>query len=432
MEPPTPQVQTNITPADDEHATPHAVPIIGGLVMKMFIPKLGGITTPIISACVVSVDAMVTRLQNGIQAEIDELNLDDVTLIDFVERWPNAINLETFVTERLNESWPMAPIDPTVEPDFHPPILRVLRSNNDSQNTGPLSRHTSRWLYDRACGNPRGWPSGKMPEVKINVPCPIKALQNFSRCDALSVTVKINDTVSSTSSAWHLLPHHQKVASNRRLVILNPGHVMDFNDPQYPCDARTIDALLANGYSVLAMLMPLDGLGKVCPHDNLFTYPFTDGSAFKIFFEPIAANLNYLRTRSAEDSFPSYTDFNMVGLSGGGWTATLYPAIDPTIRVSIQVAGTLPIYLRRTRATWGDLEQTCSAFYSLAGYQDLYCLASYGPGRKHVQILPRKDTCFETSAWHTANNTTQRGIDWQFKIDDARIKLKSIAPNLGE
>ena len=39
---------------------------------------------------------------------------------------------------------------------------------------------------------------------------------------------------------------------------------------------------------------------------------------------------------------------------------------------------------------------------------------------------------FETSAWHTASNTAQRGIDWQFKIDDARIKLKSIYPNLGK
>jgi len=38
----------------------------------------------------------------------------------------------------------------------------------------------------------------------------------------------------------------------------------------------------------------------------------------------------------------------------------------------------------------------------------------------------------ETSAWHTASNTAQRGIGWQFKIDDARIKLKSIYPKLGE
>ena len=35
----------------------------------------------------------------------------------------------------------------------------------------------------------------------------------------------------------------------------------------------------------------------------------------------------------------------------------------------------------------------------------------------------------ETSHWSNYNNTKQRGVDWQFKIDDARIKLKSLYPN---
>ncbi len=36
----------------------------------------------------------------------------------------------------------------------------------------------------------------------------------------------------------------------------------------------------------------------------------------------------------------------------------------------------------------------------------------------------------ETSAWSTAINSKQRGVDWQFKIDDARIKLKSLYPKI--
>jgi len=36
----------------------------------------------------------------------------------------------------------------------------------------------------------------------------------------------------------------------------------------------------------------------------------------------------------------------------------------------------------------------------------------------------------ETHAWHCASNASQRGVDWQFKIDDARIKLKSIYPKI--
>ena len=36
----------------------------------------------------------------------------------------------------------------------------------------------------------------------------------------------------------------------------------------------------------------------------------------------------------------------------------------------------------------------------------------------------------ETIAWHKHINARQRTVDWQFKVDDARLKLKSIYPNL--
>lgn len=36
----------------------------------------------------------------------------------------------------------------------------------------------------------------------------------------------------------------------------------------------------------------------------------------------------------------------------------------------------------------------------------------------------------ETTAWHEHSNARQRGVDWQFKIDDARMKLKSVYPKL--
>jgi hypothetical protein len=36
----------------------------------------------------------------------------------------------------------------------------------------------------------------------------------------------------------------------------------------------------------------------------------------------------------------------------------------------------------------------------------------------------------ETTAWHDLSNAKQRGVDWQFKVDDARVKLKSVYPKL--
>jgi len=36
----------------------------------------------------------------------------------------------------------------------------------------------------------------------------------------------------------------------------------------------------------------------------------------------------------------------------------------------------------------------------------------------------------ETHAWSTDVNSTQRGVDWHMKIDDARCKLKSVYPKI--
>jgi hypothetical protein len=38
----------------------------------------------------------------------------------------------------------------------------------------------------------------------------------------------------------------------------------------------------------------------------------------------------------------------------------------------------------------------------------------------------------ETAAWHTHSNAKQRGVDWQFKVGDARQKLKSVYPKIVE
>jgi DDE superfamily endonuclease len=36
----------------------------------------------------------------------------------------------------------------------------------------------------------------------------------------------------------------------------------------------------------------------------------------------------------------------------------------------------------------------------------------------------------ETTAWQMHTNDRQRGVDWQFQIDDARVKLKSLYPKV--
>ena len=36
----------------------------------------------------------------------------------------------------------------------------------------------------------------------------------------------------------------------------------------------------------------------------------------------------------------------------------------------------------------------------------------------------------ETTAWHQASNQKQRGVDWQFQVNDARRKLKNLYPKI--
>ncbi|HVX10855.1 MAG TPA: IS630 family transposase, partial [Pirellulales bacterium] len=48
-------------------------------------------------------------------------------------------------------------------------------------------------------------------------------------------------------------------------------------------------------------------------------------------------------------------------------------------------------------------------------------------GRRFADIQTLRS---ETSAWSCDVNSTQRGIDWQMKITDARCKLKSIYPKI--
>jgi DDE superfamily endonuclease len=49
-------------------------------------------------------------------------------------------------------------------------------------------------------------------------------------------------------------------------------------------------------------------------------------------------------------------------------------------------------------------------------------------GRRRIGTLNTLQE--QIHAWSTDVNTTQRGVDWQMKIDDARGKLKSVYPQL--
>lgn len=243
---------------------------------------------------------------------------------------------------------------------------------------------------------------------------PLGAFENLRRVDNIFVAMELGER----SVAHHFIP----TTGNGRLVIVHHGHGCSFGDHLSGGSAdtgevRLIESLVKDGFAVLGMYMPRqqpgncdgtrdgDGYG---PHDHYFkAVTVASGSVLKFYVEPIAVALNYLRTSSEQFGYVSY---DLVGLSGGGWTTTLYAAIDPTIEVSVPVAGSLPLFMRKCEfrtniaqpprnCNWGydgDSEQTYPAVYGdpgVARYLDLYALGAQGEKRRQIQILNRRDSC---------------------------------------
>jgi pimeloyl-ACP methyl ester carboxylesterase len=237
------------------------------------------------------------------------------------------------------------------------------------------------------------------PTADDALPAQVKNLQSIDRLDVTSSErTKSAGMEIIASTAFIFNPASANV---HKTVIVHQGHacgLVDEGDRPVHIDF-TIRKLVAAGYTVAAMRMPLYQSLSQCgvsrAHDKLFDVPLQAGSAVKFFMEPIARTVNYL-VKNRRD----LEEIDMIGLSGGGWTTTVYAAIDPRIVKSFPVAGTLPLYLRGDHYNH-DLEQYFGPLYRIARYKDLYVLGAAGEGRLQVQILNRHDDCCFGEQQHT-------------------------------
>jgi hypothetical protein len=231
-------------------------------------------------------------------------------------------------------------------------------------------------------------------KITVDVKNPLSANTSIFRVDKFEVPVNSlygPDTEPVNDLAYLFTP----VKRNNRLVLLNPGHSCTLK--AQPEDDQRIEAtilgLLRAGFDVLAVFMPhVSETGCDLNHCAVINTQIREGvqkptSGLRFFLEPEIVCLNYL-TRNL-----NYSDINMVGLSGGGWTTNLLAALDERISYSFNVAGSMPLYYR-SGASMGDIEQFIPELYrDIAGYPDLYVLGAFGKGRKQVQILNRRDNC---------------------------------------
>jgi hypothetical protein len=220
--------------------------------------------------------------------------------------------------------------------------------------------------------------------------------------------------------------------SNEKLILYHQGHGGDFI-----LGKNTIQFFLDRNFTVLASTMPLvgmnnqpvveiDGLGKMklISHDQLSLLETNNFNPMKLFLDPIRINLNFL------DKEYDFKQYSMIGISGGGWTAVVYSAIDERISDSFSVAGSMPFYLRVNDRDIGDYEQTNIDLYEVTNYLELYVLSAYGE-KKHIQIFNKNDPCcfsgngYETYEFVIKDKISQLGKgNFQIFIDDTHNEHK--------
>jgi hypothetical protein len=231
-----------------------------------------------------------------------------------------------------------------------------------------------------------GLPGSDLLDVQEDVvsPIPEHDLINLARIDELAVTME-----HLTSYAYHFRP----VESSGRLMLYHAGHSERLGEFG---GTRTIRFFLERGYDVVGFFMPGFGPNTRLPeapnrHDSFAPQETADFTPLTYFLDPVAVVLNYLTSRQV------FSLIGMIGISGGGWTTTLYAAVDPRIQVSFPVAGTLPHFLLTppcvSLGAMGDWERAGSTLYDFVDYTELYVLGAYGQARHQRQILNQYDSC---------------------------------------
>lgn len=203
------------------------------------------------------------------------------------------------------------------------------------------------------------------PELPMTAPASVEPFEN-ERFAGRRLVIPVGDELQEGYLLEPIRP-----GAKPRLAIYHAGH----HEHALTDGADAVDALLEAGFHVLALSM--------LPGDHQRFEALERPLA--AFLEHVAVGLNYAL---AESDFETVI---MLGLSGGGWTAVLYAALDPRIDRSFPIAASYPQYLREQLPdSVGDFEQRLPGLD--VDYLDLYMLAS-SEGREQIQIFSLNDPC---------------------------------------
>jgi hypothetical protein len=210
---------------------------------------------------------------------------------------------------------------------------------------------------------------------------------NLEKIDKITLTMEYG-----VESHGYIFVAEEK---NNDFVFYHQGHDGDFINGK-----KTIEFFLEKGYSVVAFSMPLLGMNnqptvnvenigviKLTGHEHFRLLDSDDFSSIKFFLEPIMVAVNYI-----ENNYNSNSIF-MVGISGGGWTTTMYSAIDDRIDKSFPVGAMLPLFISLNAPAIPHYESVLLELYKKSSYLDLYILGSFGEGREQIKIINKFASC---------------------------------------
>ncbi len=280
--------------------------------------------------------------------------------------------------------------------------VAALVSIRQSQDVFKLRSELSHFLW----GSPT-LPQSFPATININkspTDARYKDIASLRNIEKLVVTMEFG----LESHVYHFTPKEP----NNKVILYHHGHhyYNDIHGGDFYLAKKQIKEFLDNGYSVVAFTMPLVGLNnrptvqipaigavKLVKHDQLIFLNPRQGHPIKYFLEPVIMVINHL-----ENNY-DYSSISMVGISGGGWTTTLVAALDTRIKKSFSVAGSYPLYLRlNSPQDLGGIIQDYPELYQTVNYLELYVLAAYGEGRKHLQVINKYDPCcFSGVKWET-------------------------------
>lgn len=137
--------------------------------------------------------------------------------------------------------------------------------------------------------------------------------------------------------SWFSKPDH--IAG--RYAIYHEGH----GGAGISNAADLINWLLANGWQVLSLDMPLEGINQddrqypLYDHDSFARYDRRDSSALRDFFIPLVSAMEMIEGDARPTGRPTVM---LLGMSGGGWSAYTYAAMDRRVDVAVNIAGGSP------------------------------------------------------------------------------------------